>query len=149
MRSDWLIDGCKLDFSCPQSLYVHRKRVHRNEEFECKVPGCTKKYKQSAGLWRHVQSSHRNNDMRYPCTVPGCDKDFSAESSVVAHVRDFHEKGAGLVHSKGVPKSFQPLDVDLCMFAGFILVLSRSCAIIMTVVLSHQASRIEEILQLT
>ena len=106
MRRVCGIDGCKLDFSCPQSLYVHRKRVHQNEEFECKVPACTKKYKQSAGLWRHVQSSHRNNDMRYPCTVPGCDKDFSAESSVVAHVRDFHEKRGWPCTFEGCSKIF-------------------------------------------
>ena len=75
-KKELICDVCKKTFRLQHNLRAH-KRTHTGEQpFQCKFPGCGKRFNHGGNLLKHERRHIPYEQRPYPCDVPGCGKRF-------------------------------------------------------------------------
>jgi len=75
-------DECGKDFS-KNSLYFHKKTIHRREKMQCKVLGCEKTFTRYHIREDHIRKVHGGSMLR--CKYEGCTSQFYSKNGLRRH----------------------------------------------------------------
>uniref|UniRef100_A0A5S6QVF5 C2H2-type domain-containing protein n=1 Tax=Trichuris muris TaxID=70415 RepID=A0A5S6QVF5_TRIMR len=80
---------CGKAFSNASKLKRHHLVHSREKQFQCEVPGCSKRFTLSFNLKRHMKT-HTGQTKPYGCTFPQCGQSFATLSALNNHVLRKH-----------------------------------------------------------
>eukprot|EP00946_MAST-07B_sp_MAST-7B-sp1_P002844 g2844.t1 len=84
-KKELICDECKKTFRLQHNLRAH-KRTHTGEQpFQCKFPGCGKRFNHGGNLLKHERRHIPYEQRPYPCDVPGCGKRFMEACDLRTH----------------------------------------------------------------
>eukprot|EP00946_MAST-07B_sp_MAST-7B-sp1_P000361 g361.t1 len=84
-KKELICDVCKKTFRLQHNLRAH-KRTHTGEQpFQCKFPGCGKRFNHGGNLLKHERRHIPYEQRPYPCDVPGCGKRFMEACDLRTH----------------------------------------------------------------
>ena len=87
-QCDYECDICGKAFKSLNTFSTHRATIHLNKElFECKK--CTKQFKQSIHLKRHIKLVHEVHEKNYRCET--CNKSCSLKANLLRHIKESHQ----------------------------------------------------------
>jgi len=83
-------EKCNKQLSSINGLIIHQ-RIHSGEKpYECKVPFCYKKFRDSSGLRRHLHGGggadrYAQMNKKYQCSYLNCFKGFASKQALLDH----------------------------------------------------------------
>ena len=81
-------DECGKSFSCSNTVFFHKRIVHRGKKLQCKTSGCEVTFSSYRARKDHERMVHGHPKLR--CKFEGCSSEFFSKFGRVSHHRSKH-----------------------------------------------------------